>query len=130
MQREKPKSEDLFLIDEMADECPREASAGRAAAAFLERARIAGVARIAEVHLSGRRESRAGARRPGRKDAVEHVDPGSDHAENALRVAESHEVTRLVGRQERLRPSHRLEDLLAALSDRQASERVSVEAER
>ena len=56
--------------------------------------------------------------------------PGADHAQDPLRVADPHEVARLLGRQQRRRPAGRLEHLLAALPHREPAERVAVEVER
>ena len=53
-------------------------AAGRALAALLERARIAGEAGVAEVQPARSRERRAGAGGARRQDAVEHVDPPRD----------------------------------------------------
>ena len=107
-----------------ARENPR---AGRAAAAFLERSRIAGEPGVAQVEPAARGERRAGARGASRQHAVEHVDPARDHLEDALRIAEPHEVPRPVGGKQRRRPGDRVEHLGSALADREPAERVAVE---
>ena len=100
---------------------PQPSSSGRGSRA---------IAGVAEVHLARRRERRARPRHARRQHAVEHVDAAGDHAEDALGVAEAHEVARLVGGQERRRPADRLEHLGPALAHREPAERVAVEAER
>ena len=75
MQAEEAQAEQLLLVDEVADVGAREARAGRAAAALLERPRVAREAGVAEVEPARRGERGAGARGAGRQDAVEHVDP-------------------------------------------------------
>src|SRR5919106_3566375 len=114
----------------MAQVRAREAGARRAGAVLVERPRIAGEARVAEVEAAGPGERGARPRRARRQDAVEHVDAALDDAEDALRVADPHEVARAVGRQERRRPADGVEHLRARLADGQAAERVAVEAER
>ena len=49
MQREEPRAEELLLVHEMPDERAREPVARGAGAAFLERPRVAGEARVAQV---------------------------------------------------------------------------------
>ena len=107
MQREEPKPEDLLLVDEVSDEGAARTACRRGSRSLpragADRARSA----RCEGSSSRRRQRRARARRAGRQDAVEHVDPRRDHAEDALDVAEAHEVARPVGRQERRRPADR-----------------------
>ena len=77
-----------------------------------------------------RGERAAGAGGAGRQDAVEHVDPRLDHLEDPFRVADPHEVARLVRREQRRRPVGRLEHHVAVLADREPADRVAVEADR
>ena len=66
-------------------------------------------------------ERRAGAPEPGRQHAVEHVDPALDHLEDALRVADAHEVARPLGRQQRRGPGRRRRtSRRSVLADRRA----------
>ena len=65
----------------------------------------------------------------GRHDAVEEVDPGGDGVEDVLRPADAHQVARPVRRQEVGRHLERLADLLAALADADAADRVAVEVD-
>src|SRR5919106_4766615 len=99
----------------MAQVRAREAGARRAGAVLVERPRIAGEARVAEVEAAGPGERGARPRRARRQDAVEHVDAALDDSEDALRVADAHEVAGTVGGQERSRPAGRIEHLLASL---------------
>ena len=101
---QKYQAEQLLLIDEMTEIGAREASAGRAGAALVERARVAGEAGVPEVEAPFPRERRAGAPEPRRQNAVEHVDPALDDVEDPGRVADAHEVARPLARKERRRP--------------------------
>ncbi len=130
MQAEQPQAEQLLLVDQMADVRAREPGAGRAAAALVERERVAGEAGVPEVEPARGGERRPGPPHPGRQHAVEHVHATLDHGEDPLRVADPHEVARPVGREERRRPLDRLQHRRPGLADRQAAERVTVEAER
>ena len=130
MQAEQPKPEDLLLVDEVADVGAAEARAGRAGAAVVERALVAGEAGVAEVEPTLARERAAGARGARRQDAVEHVDAARDHLEHALGVADSHEVARLLLGEERRGRGRRLEHRLAVLPHAEPADRVAVEVER
>src|SRR5690242_7878341 len=96
MQREKTKTEDVLLVDEVADIRAGESGARGAATIVLQRTGIPGVASVADVHPAESRQSRAGPRHPGREHAVEHVDSAGDDAEDSLHVTEAHEVARPV----------------------------------
>src|SRR4051812_17561339 len=130
MQREEPKPEDLLLVDEVSDERAGESGARGTSAACFEWPRITRVARVAQVHLSCRRQCRARPRSPRRKHAVEHVDARRDDAENPLRIAEPHEIPWPVVGEERRTPGDGLQHLFLALTDGEAPQRVSIEPER
>ena len=57
MQAEQPQPEDFLLVDEVADVRPAEPGAGRARAAVVEGALVAGEAGVAEVERVGRTQS-------------------------------------------------------------------------
>src|SRR5581483_8278157 len=101
-----------------------------ARAAVLERPRVAREPGVAEVETALAREGAAGASGAGREDAVEHVDAARDHLEHPLRVADPHEVARLLLRQEAGRRGRRLEHRLTVLPHAQPADRVAVEVER
>src|SRR5579875_1279713 len=129
MQAEQPEPEDLALADQVAEVGAAEAPAGRAPATFVEGPVVAGEAGVAQVEPPRPGQGAAGARGAGRQDAVEEVDSAGHHLEHALRVADAHEVARLVlGQQRRLR--RRLEHRLAVLAYAQPADRVAVEVER
>ena len=94
VQRQQPQSEQLVLRHEVAQVGAREARAGRARAALLQRALVAGEARVAEIEPPVPCRRRARAAEPRGQHAVEHVDAGADHAQDALGVADAHEVAR------------------------------------
>src|SRR5439155_6317199 len=129
MHAQEAESEELVLVHEVADVRAREARAGGAVAVLLERPGVACKARVAEVEAAARRDCRARARRAGREDAVEHVDPTRDHLEDALRVADAHEIARLLGPEKRRGPPDGVQHLVPVLADGEASESVSVEVE-
>src|SRR5919198_1519739 len=91
------------------------------------RKRIVGEGGVAEVQAAGGREGRAGAAEARREHAVEHVYSALDHFEDALRVADAHEIPGTLGREERRGTLDRGPRGLACLADGQAAERVAVE---
>ena len=129
MEREQAQAEQLVLVHEMPDVGAAEPRARRAVAVRVDRLRVAREPRVAEIEAALRRERAAGAGRPRRQDAVEHVDPRLDDLEDPFRVADPHEVARLLGRHQRRCPVRHLEHRSAVLADRQAADRVAVEVE-
>ena len=129
MQAEEPQPQQFVLVDQMPDVRAREPRAGRAVAAVFQRAGVAGVARVAEVDPPAGGQRRSRPRRSRRQHAVEHVDPARDHLQDPFRIADAHEVARLVGRQQRRRPADDIEHLVPVLTDREAAEGVAVEVE-
>src|SRR5205085_10126824 len=87
MQAQEPQAEQLLLVHEVPDVRAAEAGAGRARAVVVERALVAGEARVPQVEPArpGEGASRAGGARG--QDAVEHVDPALHDLEDALRIA-------------------------------------------
>src|SRR5579871_6661054 len=130
MQAEQPKPEDLLLCDEMADVGAAEARARRARATVLERPLVARESGVAKVEPPLARERAAGARGARREDAVEHVDAARDHLEHSFRVADPHEVARLLLGEERCGSAGRLEHPVAILPHAEPADRVRVEVER
>ena len=129
MEREQAQAKKLVLVDEVPQVGPGEARARGAVAAFVERPGVASVLRVAEIEAPLPRRRAAGAGGSRRQNAVEHVDTGLDHLEDALGVADAHEVARLAGRHQRGGLRGGLERGAALLADRQAADRVSVEVE-
>ena len=131
MQAQEAQPENLLLVDEMADVRAAERRARRAVAALVERPRVAGEAGVPEVEAPLPRERAAGARGARRQDAVEHVDAARDHLEHALRVADAHEVARLLRRAGAARRRDVASNIgVALLADAEAADRVAVEVER
>src|SRR5215203_3514843 len=79
---------------------------------------------------AGQSQSSSSGRGSRGQHAVEHVDTAFDDLEDALGVADAHEVARLGLRQQRGSPAHRLEHRLSVLPHAQTAERVAVEVER
>ena len=75
------------------------------------------------------RQRRARPADARRQDAVEHVHAALDHLEDALRVADAHEVARLLGGEERRGVRDGLEHRVAGLPHAEPAERVAVEVE-
>src|SRR3954453_20198114 len=100
MQAEQPQPENLLLVHEMADVGPAEAGTGGARAAVLQRTLVPGEAGIGQIEPALARQGAACARGAGGQDAVEHVDAARDDLYHALRVADPHEVARLLPGQE------------------------------
>src|SRR5438552_12516622 len=129
MQAQQPEPENLLLVDEMADVRAAEAYARRAGTAVVERARVTREVRVAHVQSSRPRQRAAGTRGACREDAVEHVDSTRDHLDDAFRVADAHEVARLLRGQRGGRLRGGREHRRALLPHRQAADRVAVEVE-
>src|SRR5690348_2291543 len=113
----------------MADVGAAEAAAGGTVTAFVERALVPRVLRVAQVEAALVRQRAARARGSGREHAVEHVDAGLDHLEDPERIADAHEVARLVRGKQLSRPVGRLEGRVTVLADREPADRVAVEVE-
>src|SRR5215470_15401539 len=94
------RAQDLLRLYQMVDIAPGVVAAGRTAAGGIDRARVARVARIAHVELPEAREGRARAAAARWHDAVEHVDPALNRAQDVLRPADPHEIARAVVGQE------------------------------
>src|SRR5262249_57445612 len=92
MEGQQAGAEELLLVHEVPKVRAREPGACRARAAIVERRVVAGKAGVAEVEPSLPGEHGAGSGGARRQDAVEHVDPALDHLEDALGVADAHEV--------------------------------------
>src|SRR5262249_35788258 len=129
MQAQEPQPEDLLLVEQVPNVRAREPGAGGAAGVLVERAGGTGDLACLDVQLPLPGQGAAGARVPRPGDAVEHVDAALADLEDADRIADPHEVPRLVRREQLRRPRGRVEHLLARLADRQAAKRVAVEAE-
>src|SRR5215204_1441305 len=130
MQGEQPDAEDFLLVDEMADVRAREPRAGRAGTIRLQWALIARKPRVAQVEAPLARQRGSGARRSRREHAVEHVHAALDHLEDALRIADAHEIARLAFGEEVATEAGQLEHLLPALADREPADSDAVEVER
>src|SRR4051812_35195659 len=111
----------------MADVRAGEARTGRAFAALLQRAFVAGEARVAEVESALPRSRAAGTAETRGQHAVEHVDAGADHAQDALGVADAHEVARASSRQKTGGGGRHAEHQLAPPPHAEPADRIAVE---
>src|SRR5262245_66252366 len=98
MQAQEPQPEDLLLVEQVPHVRAREPAARGAAAALVERAWVTCELPGLDVQLAVPGEGAPGTRVPRREDAVEHVDAALDDLEDADRIADPHEVARLVRR--------------------------------
>src|SRR5918999_5511009 len=103
----------------MAQIGAREARAGGAGTALVERSRVAREPGVPEVETALPGDGGAGPAQAGRQDAVEHVHPALYHLEDAGGNADSHEIARAVGGQGGRAPGDRLEHRIAVLPDAQ-----------
>src|SRR5512139_1458494 len=101
--------------------------ASRADALWIQRTKILGEARVPDIDRPVSGERLAGAAGTGREYAVEHVHAADDGADNVVRLADTHQVTRLVGGKLARREVEDAEHGLLPLADRQAADRVAVE---
>jgi hypothetical protein len=107
---------------------PRVARTRFAAARCIERLIRDAVDAATEVELAARRERDAVLCERGRHDAVEHVDAAVHGLEQIERRADAHQVTRLVGGQQRRGQLGHVLALRTGLADGEAADRVAVEA--
>src|SRR3546814_1361293 len=101
-------------------------AAGVAAAAFLDRARVVLMLRVADAHGAGAGEVMAVARVAGRHHAVEHVDAARDRFHQVLGPADSHQVARAIAGQLRAGVFEHGFALGLVLAHGQSSARVAV----
>src|SRR5579862_6190058 len=121
--------EELALVDEVPQVGAAETRAGGAVARLVQGSVVSGVPGVAEIDAPGPGHRTAGARGTRRQYAVEHVHAGLDHLEDALDVADTHEVARLVLRHHRRSLVGGGEHRLPVLADREPADRVAVEVE-
>ena len=87
------------------------------------------MARIADIDrtASGKGLRRAAA--AGRHHAVEHIDPAQNRADNVIRTADAHQITRFVLRQHSGRIVQNLKHGFLPLADGQTADGIAVKAD-
>src|SRR6266540_5055333 len=100
-----------------------------AGAGRVERSRVGAMAGVADLDVPVACEQPAVARIAGGQHAVEYVDTVADSLDDVLRRADAHEVTRAIGREPRRDMRLDAPHLLLRLADRQAADRIAVEAD-
>ena len=105
------------------------ALAGRARAAFLQRAGVVLVPGVAQVDLTARGPGLTRAARAGGQDAIHHVDAAFHRAHDVVRLAHAHQVTRLVGRQKVGRIIKDAEHRPLPFANRKAPHGVAIKAD-
>ena len=115
MNGEQSQAESLVLGDQMADVGAREAAAGRAVA--VASSGRASRAKRAFFRFSARSQVSAEPVRPSRVGSTQSnmSMPARDHREDALGVADAHEVARPLGGQQRRRPGRSTSNIAPAL---------------
>ena len=108
----------------------RIAAAGRAGAVLVQRPGVLGVACVLHVDDRAPREDLAGPARSRRQDAIHHVDSAFDGPHDVVRLANAHQVARLVLRQLPRRMIKACEHRLLPLAHGQAPHGIAVEADR
>ena len=104
--------------------------AGRLVRTFLiERARIVGMARVAQVDRAATREGEPMTAVAGGQHAIEHVDAAADRFQQILRRANAHQIARLVGGQRRCDLVDNAEHDLLRLADREPADRIAGKAD-
>ena len=101
----------------------------RARALRIERARIVGIAGIAQIEPAAPGEGLVMAPRPRRHHAVEHVDAAGDGLEHILRRAHAHEIARPILRQHRRGHRNGVEHGLLPLANGKPADGIAVEAD-
>ena len=104
-------------------------AAGVAGAALFDRAGVLVMNRIADIHHTGAREQVGVARMAGRHDAVEHIDAAPYRFDDVLRPSHTHEIARLEQRHVGQQPIEHEIALRLALSDREAPDCETCEAD-
>ena len=102
--RQQHRAQRLARLDQMMQIGARIVARRRPGALLVERARIVGMAGVAQVDLAEPRERHAVAAVPGRHHAVEHVDAARHRFQHVVRRADAHQIARPVRRQDRRRP--------------------------
>ena len=108
----------------------REAGAGGAGAALVDRPLVGLVARIAQAQVTEAGEQMAVARVAGGHHAIEHVDAGGDTVEQVLGCSDAHQVARLVRGHLRRDMLQHAQHLGLRLADAQAADRIAGQFER
>src|SRR5271170_6851884 len=107
----------------------RIALAGIAGAFFIDRARIGLMPRVAHINGAAPRDCLPGAARASRDDAVKHIDATPDRADNVIRPAHTHQVTRLVLRQKRHGCVENAEHFTLSFADREPADGIAVKTD-
>ena len=100
-----------------------------ACALRIERARVLGIARVAQIEPPAPGEGLAVAARAGRHHAVEHVDAAGDRCEQILRRADAHQIARPILRQHGSGRLDHVEHRGLPFADRQPADGIAVEAD-
>ena len=98
-------------------------------AVLVQRARIVGMARVLEVDLSAPGPGLPGPAGARGQHAIHHVDAALHRTDDVVGLADAHQVARLVLGQHRGRVVEHAEHRLLPLPDREAADRVAVEAD-
>ena len=104
-------------------------AAGIARATLVQRGQILGVFCVAQIERAVPGEGLAVAARAAGQDAIEHIDPALDRADQVIGLAHSHQIARLVRGQLPRREVEAGEHRLLPLPDRESADGIAIEAD-
>src|SRR5262245_34902236 len=116
VQRDQPKTENFFRLDEMANIAAHEFPARRTSAVFFYGPFVEGEFCVLKIESARGRECSAISSEACRQHTIEHVHSPRDHLQHLRRRAESHRVTWLVRWQERFSRFNGAQHFLLRLS--------------
>src|SRR4030095_14515257 len=108
VKRYKAQAEYLLGLDQMAQVAASKLATCGTRTAFFDRALLQGELGVLQVERAANGKGGAVARQASREDAIKHVDAPGDQLEQLRWCAQAHRIARLVVRQKRLAPFHRL----------------------
>src|SRR5688572_2696587 len=125
-----PRAENFVHLLKMVQIRAAEVTAGVASTRFIERPQVVPVAGVPELDRAMAREDPAVARVAGGQHAIEHIDACGDRFDDILGRADTHQVTRFIGRKPRSDVREHALHVGLGLTDRQSADRIAVEAYR
>ena len=129
VKRYKAQAKYLLGLDQMAQVAASKLATGGTRTAFFDRALLQGELGVLQVERAVGGKGGAVARQASREDAIKHVDAAGDQLEQLRWRAEAHRVARLVVRQKRLAPFHRLHHFRFRLAYAHPADCIAIETD-
>ena len=129
MRRQEHQPQDFIGFEQVMQIGAGMVLTGRASAIRVQRARVAAMARVANIDHAPAGEGLAGTARARRQDAIEHVDAARHRAIQIGRFADPHQIARPVDRHRWHGEVEDREHLRLPLADCQPADRVTVKAD-